>query len=484
MASFLNSLFGSKYPQTAKYEAEQERLKSDYQRFIDFQNSQNFKRFQELDTLVHSGDFIKKVEQLKTEKFKDTPEYRKLKDFESLKKSADLKKYFKYKASHNPERIATIEKSDLLKQFKSLQKWVESAEYREAKAQKDYKKSEAYIKFNEFKSLQKDPDIKFYYKETNRAIYKNFINIDKSERLESFEKLKQLVESADFIAFKTDLEDPKRFEKSKEHALISEYEDIKKTPEYKWYQKTLSSSNLSEFDKWQLTFEDNFDSAKIDQGKWINGYYWGKALLNDVYVLKEERQFFSDSNIQLRDSVAHLVTKEGKIKGKMWDDKLGFVPKEFDYSSALISTGQSFRQLYGKFEAKVKVEDSAPLNHAFWMVGESIAPQIDIFRFSDGGAKHFKAGSHFLDTSNKPSHALSTVNGIKFDSDYYIYGLEWTKDKLTWTVNGVKVHEQTQNIPQHPMYLVFSSHLMEDVEKIKLPSSLSIDWIRCYQYKA
>ncbi|MBS2100511.1 glycoside hydrolase family 16 protein [Carboxylicivirga linearis] len=484
MASFLNSLFGSKYPQTAKYEAEQEKLKSDYQRLIDFENSSNYNRFKELDTLVHSGDFIKKVEQLKSEKFKDTPEYRKLKDFESLRKSSDLKKYFKYKASHNPERINSIAQSDILKQYSEIKKWIDSAEFREAKSKKDYKKSEAYTKFKEFKSLQKDSDIKFYYKETNKAIYKNFINIDNSERLATFESLKEEVESADFIAFKKDLEDPKRFAKSKEHALISEYEDIKKTPEFKWFEKIKNKDLFKEIDKWQVTFEDDFDSAQIDQNKWINGYYWGKALLNDVYVLKDEKQFFSDSNIQLRDSVAHLTTKEGKIKGKVWDDKLGFVPKEFNFSSALISTGQSFRQLYGKFEAKVKVNDSSPLNHAFWMVGESIAPQIDIFRFAEGGAKNFKAGSHTIDNSNNALHNVTTVNGVKFDSDYYIYGLEWSKDKLTWTVNGVTVHEQTKNIPQHPMYLVFSSHLLKDVEKINLPSALSVDWIRCYQQRA
>ncbi|MCU4166615.1 family 16 glycosylhydrolase [Carboxylicivirga caseinilyticus] len=483
MASFLSSLFGSKYPQTAKYEAEQEKLKNDYKRFVDFENSTNYKRYKELDELVHSGDFIKKVDQLKTEKFKTTKEYRQLKDYESLKKSSDLKKYFKYKASHNPERVLSIKDSNILKEFTELKKWTESPEFREEKGKKDFKKSEAYTKFNEFKSLQKNSDIKFYFKELNKAAYKNFVNIDKSERLETFEKLKQLVESADFIAFKKELEDPKRFAKSKEYALLSEYEDIKKTPEFKWYEKTKSHNSFSEINKWQLTFEDDFDSSKIDQNKWINGYYWGKALLNDVYVLKEEKQFFSESNIQLRDSVAHLTTKEEKIKGKIWDDQMGFVPKEFNYSSALISTGQSFRQLYGKFEAKVKVEDSSPINHAFWMVGESIAPQVDIFRFAEAGSKQFKAGSHLM-VNNTASQKLTTVNGIKFDSDYFIYGLEWTKEKLTWTVNGVKVHEQTQNIPNQPMYLVFSSHLLKDEVKVKVPSSLSVDWIRCYQEKA
>ena len=73
-----------------------------------------------------------------------------------------------------------------------------------------------------------------------------------------------------------------------------------------------------------------------------------------------------------------MVTKKESVDGKVWDTQYGFIPRKFDYTSGLISSGQSFRQLYGKFEAKVKVDSEANLTHAFWMVGESVAPQIDI----------------------------------------------------------------------------------------------------------
>ncbi len=481
MASIFQSIFNGKYPQTAKYEEQLERLQADYVRFKEFEKSAQNNRFQELDKHVHSGDFIKKVDQLKNEKFKDSKEYRQLREYHTLKKSSDLKNYFKYKASGYPERINSIKESAQLNEYKELKEFVGSDTFKEEKSMKGFKKTDSYQQYKKYKSVRKASDVKFYYKQIDSAKYKNYLNIHDSERLTSFKSLEKLVQSQEFLALKSELEDPKRFKKSKEYASISELEEIKKSPEFVWFQKTAEKNPFGDIGKWKLTFEDDFDGTSISKEKWINGYYWGKALLNDVYVLSHEKQFFCEDNTSLRNGIAHLSTKNEKIQGKVWDEKFGFVPREFEYSSALISTGQSYRQQYGKIEAKVKVDHSAPLSHAFWMVGENIAPQIDIFRFSDKGAKGYTVGCHNLDKNGKPLNELNSVNGAKFNSDFYIYTLEWSKDKLTWFVNGVKVHEQTKNVPQDPMYFVFSSHLFEENSKMKLPAELKIDWIKCYQ---
>ena len=80
------ALFSSgKYPKTAKYEAQQKQLKVDFDRFNTYKNSGELKRINELDLLTGSSDFKSKVEKLKTEKFKNTDEYRQLSKFNSLK---------------------------------------------------------------------------------------------------------------------------------------------------------------------------------------------------------------------------------------------------------------------------------------------------------------------------------------------------------------------------------------------------------------
>jgi hypothetical protein len=73
---------------------------------------------------------------------------------------------------------------------------------------------------------------------------------------------------------------------------------------------------FKELKKWHLTFEDDFDGVRLDHAKWMTGYYWGKALMNETYVLAGEKQFFKDDNIDLRDSFARITTRGKKRPGE------------------------------------------------------------------------------------------------------------------------------------------------------------------------
>ncbi|WP_430812221.1 MULTISPECIES: glycoside hydrolase family 16 protein [unclassified Carboxylicivirga] len=471
-----------KYPVTAKYEAEQEDIKTNYQRFIAYTHSDELKRIKELEILINTSDFKKKVETLKKERFKDTAAYRQLKKYHTQKKSSELKRYFKYQASGMAQKVEEIAKSDKLKELADLNEYIRSSEFNSAKQQKGFKKTEAFQKLKRHKALKKDKDIKLYNKQVNSSNYKNYQHIHNSERLKQFHELEKEVSAEKFIAFKKEMEDKKRFQKSEEYSLIQEYQKLLKSPDYNWYLKTEKRNNFGDIAQWELCFDDNFETKQLNKEKWITAYYWGKALLNKTYVLDNERQFFKDTNICINGGGAQISTKNEKVAGLAWTTQHGFVPKEFDFTSGLISTGQSHRQLYGKFEAKVKVNQVQPVQHAFWMVGEKMAPQIDIFRFEDANAKSFTAGTQLL--NGKGAERISkTVTGASFDKGYYIYSLEWTQDRISWFINGVKVNEQTQNIPSSPMYIVFSSHLTEDVEQLKDDPSMTLEWVRCYRIK-
>ncbi|MBR8536055.1 family 16 glycosylhydrolase [Carboxylicivirga sediminis] len=472
----------SKYPNTAKYEAEQKKNKADYERFNQYAKSDELKRINELEILINSADFTKKVDKLKNEKFKDTAEFRQLQKYTTQKKSAEFKKYFKYVASGMPERVKQIEVSSKRKELAELNEYVRSSEFQSARQQKGFKKSEAYQKFKRCKALTKDKEIRLFNKQVNSSLYKNYLNIHNSERLKTYQELEQEVTSEKFIAFKNWMEDKKKFQKSEEYSLIQEYNKLVKSPDYIWYKKVEKDNSFSEIKKWQLLFEDDFSSTSLNREKWITGYYWGKALLNKTYVLENEKQFFTDNNISISGKGVQLSTRNEHADGLVWDSKRGFMPKAFDFTAGLISTGQSHRQQFGKIEAKVKVDHVHPVRHAFWLVGEKMAPQIDVFRFEDKNAKSHLAGLQLINGKG-PELQSKTVKGAKFDSDYFVYSIEWTKDKLSWFINGVKVNEQTNNIPDAQMYLVFSSHITDDVEKLDASANMYIEWVRCYQQK-
>lgn len=481
MAGIFDFLFGGKYPSTSKYEKETDKRNSDYKKFIEFADSVIFKRYKELDELVHTGEFEKRVKILKTEKFKDTEAFRKLTDYKSLISNTEVKDYLAMVESGKSEKLDRILKSKSYSEFQALSVLVDSADFKNASKEKDFKSTEHYRHLLSFKKLKKDADIKFANKIMSTIKYKNYKSLLNSDKIKQFEQLKAYVNSAQFAAYRKEIEDSNRFKKSEEFKLLTEFDKLDKNKELVWYRRMKQTNAFAEDARWQLSFEEDFDRSQLNSSKWITGYYWGKALLNDNYVLAGEKQYFKNENIDIRESVAHLITKPEKCKGKIWDAQRGFLPSEFDYSSALISTGQSFRQKYGKFEAKVKLSFSKPLTHNFWMVAENITPQIDIFKYGVSGKKSLTSGLHTV--KNKVLEQLTkSVNGADFSSDYYIYSLEWTPSKLIWRINGVEVHSETRNIPDQPMYLVFSSN-MTDEPSSSVNGAMAIDWVRCYQLK-
>jgi beta-glucanase (GH16 family) len=483
MASIFGIQFGSRFVSTKKFEASLLREREDFERFSSFESSELLNRYMELDALIHSGEFEKKVRELKTARYKDTEQWRQLDQYNAMKASSDIKTYLKFTKAGLLERMKHIGASDSYQSYLAMRSFVNSGEFHSARVKKDFKQTEAYTKLKTYEQLSKDPNIRFHIKTEKKANYKTVTNLEDSERLKTFFKLEAIIQSQPFQEHKYKMEDKKRFKKSEEASLIEEFESLQKNEEIKWYLNLKKKSPFKEFRKWSLTFEDDFDAMHLDTSKWMTGYYWGKALMNDAYALAGEKQFFQDGNIELRDSVARINTRLEAIKGKVWDTSQGFITQPFEYTSGLISTGQSFRQKYGKFEAKVRYNQSYPLLNAFWMVGEKMLPQIDVVKSAFKNGKSVECGIHVEDAGNKAVHQMRKVSGAKFNNNFYIYTLEWSPEAIIWKINGQEVHREIKHIPNEAMYLAFCTILPENPADKDLPGLMEIDWIRCYQKK-
>jgi hypothetical protein len=481
MAGILGSIFGNKFPNTEKYEATQNQLRENYEKFLEIKESSLWLRYQELDRKVHSGEFENRVNELKNKKFKDTNQYKQLKRFEELNRSKDIKIYLKFNKSGKSQQIQKILESDTYKRFQELEKYINSSDFHREKSGSNFKKTDAYSAFKEFKKLKKDSEIKMAVKSEKSLAYKTYKKLEGSKLIDEYYALEATIESDEFKDFKEFMEDRNRFKKSDEAALLKEFSELKKNTDIVWFLRNREASPFEELKKWQVTFEDNFNSPTIDTKKWITGYYWGKALLNDTYSMEEEKQLFTDSNIELRDSMLKIITRKETVRGKVWNPAWGFREKEFEYTSGLISTGQSFRQQYGRFEAKVRFSKTFPVVNAFWMIGERMTPHIDIFKSMYPEGKQVAAGI-ISDASEKSmAESVKRIKGASFCNNFFIYSLDWSKKELVWKINGVEVCRQTKNIPNEPMYLTFSSTIPEEPRDKDIPATMEICWVRCYK---
>lgn len=456
-------------PATSKIEQAEKALTAEFEKLNSFAGSDTLKKYSDLKDLVTASAFLQKKKEIESLSYKSSEEYSKEKEFLSLEKSKDLLLYFRTIGGTALKKFQELDGSDKIKSFESLEKLVQSAEFKEKAKSKEFKSTEDAKKLEEYNRLKGSTEITEFYSFKKSKELANFKNLDGSSRLARYNELKEYVASPEFKEKKAYLLDKKRFEKNEMFKQLQEYETLKKSEDIIWYFKVKDSNKFDVLKHRELTFSDEFDGDKLDTKVWLTNYFYGDKLLKDNYTVGNDLQAYTEKdNFEIRNSVLKIITKAQKKEGKAWS-KDGFITKEFGYTSGLINTGTSFRQNYGIFTAKVKLGDPAAKN-AFWMLSDKITPHIDVCRTANGKV----ICDHFA----TPEKRLKAAIGSKYASDFYIFTLEWTADKLTWKVNDTEILTQTSDVPQEPMYILFSGGLDKPINGM---TALEIDWIRVYQ---
>jgi hypothetical protein len=335
-----------------------------------------------------------------------------------------------------------------------------------------FKDSEEYRKLLEYKRIKGSPEIKEFYRFVVSKEYANYLNTHDSKRLERYSELKEYVASSQFRERKAYLLDKKRFEKTEMFRQVQEYDILKKNGDIIWYFKVKDSNKFDILKQRELTFSDEFTGDRLDTSKWFTNYYWGEKLLKDRYSVESDLQAYTEKdNFELRNSILKINTRPQRVSGKVWTADKGFTVKEFGYTSGIINSGNTFRQKYGIFSAKIKL-GNPEARSAFWMLADSITPHIDICRTSKGKV--------WVDLFINKSNHIKTSIGSRYANDFYIFTLEWTPHSLTWMINNTEIFIQTTDIPQEPMYVLLAGGLDKPINGM---TSMEIDWVRVYQAK-
>jgi hypothetical protein len=458
-------------PSTAKIEQAEKALIAEFDKLNAFAESDTLKKYNELKELVTSSDFLQKKKEIESLSFKNSGEYAKEKEFLSLQKAKDIVLYFRTIAGPAIKKFKELDGSDKITGYESLEKLVQSVEFREKMKTKEFKGTDDDKKLQEFNRLKSSSEIKDYYTFKKSKEYANFLNTDGSTRLERYNELKEYVATNDFKERKNYLLDKKRFEKSEMFKELQEYDKLKKNEDILWYYKVKDSNKFDVLKNRELIFSDDFDGDILDTKTWLTNYYWGDKLLKDNYTVGNDLQAYTEKdNFEIRNSVLKIITKPQKKEGKVWSTD-GFKTKEFAYTSGIINTGKSFRQKYGTFIAKIKLGNPATKG-AFWLLADKITPHLDVCRTSNGKVQ--------FDYFATPEKKVKSSVGSKYANDFFIFTLEWTPDKLVWKVNDTEAFVQTTDVPQEPMYILFSGGLDKPVSSM---TAMEIDWVRVYQPK-
>ena len=256
-------------------------------------------------------------------------------------------------------------------------------------------------------------------------------------------------------------------------------------PGLAWYLKFTTSQGGEEEEPEEFEsqfnteiWSDEFDGDALDTNNWnyeigngVNG--WGN----------NEAQYYTDSedNVRVEDGNLVITAKREAESG-------------FNFTSARITTKDKFEFTYGRVEIRAKLPAGGGTWAAFWMLGaewpEEDWPgvgEMDIMEFVGNDPGKTISALHF--PGNSGGNAIvGDTQVADATSEFHIYEVEWTSEKITFLVDGMP-HLEFDNDDSTPyqddFYLLFNiamggtlgGNIADDFQE----SSMEIDYVKVYQ---
>jgi len=236
----------------------------------------------------------------------------------------------------------------------------------------------------------------------------------------------------------------------------------------------------------ELVWSDEFDG---DSGTAPNALKW-------TYDLGIGQNGWGNNELQTYTSNRQNVMLDGKgnLVIKALKDNAG------RYTSARLKTEGLFSQKYGKIEARIKTPTGTGMWPAFWMLGNNIRTigwpncgEIDIME-QKGKFSNITYG-----TIHGPGYAggqavsgTYAIQNGRFDSDFFIYAVEWNEDKIDFFVNNYLYKRITPSNVTGEWVFDQSFFLLLNIavggnfggppnDNTPFPGTMTVDYVRVYK---
>jgi len=437
MNLFWKNLLGGITP-TAKLEKSENDLVLAMKRYAEVEKSVELVEYKKLFNTVKSAEFQENKKILQNRNYKDTQEFQASNKYKKLHNLPALNLYYE------------VLKSEELKQYLAF------------KSTSEYKNLGDPKKVKELAILQK---MKAFEKSKN---FKTYTRFHDSYILKEYEQLKVKIENPEFKKANAFWANEKRWHTTPEFVHQERFYELAKNPDIVFFEKE-KPERFEKQRKQKLTFKDEFDWNTLDKSRWNFGFHYkNQNLIGNHSFTNEKQANNSGKNVAVADGILKLLTKVEKVTAKAWHPQKGFVEKEYQFTSDILQTADSFKQKYGTIRAKIRC--TGDVHHAFWLGGDGKLPHINIFHFNGKQITVGNANNNVFDGVK--------VSGLN-PAQYYIYTLVWTKKELIWLINDIEIYRTASNVPNQEMYLAFNSFISE--KQSGSAGSIEVDWVRVYE---
>jgi beta-glucanase (GH16 family) len=242
-----------------------------------------------------------------------------------------------------------------------------------------------------------------------------------------------------------------------------------------------------------LVWSDEFSSANgsaPDSSKWtydLGGSGWGNQEL-ESYTSRPQNVQIQDGNLVVTAIQESYTGSDGIAR---------------NYTSARLKTQNLFTQVYGRFEARIKIPKGQGIWPAFWMLGNDITQngwprcgEIDIME-NIGREPGINHGSLHGPSSAAPTSDLTSTfslpAGQNLSDDFHIYAIEWEPGAVRFYVdsNNYATFIQSQWpaggqwVFDHPFFILLNLAVGGNWPgspdaTTQFPQQMLVDYVRVY----
>ena len=226
------------------------------------------------------------------------------------------------------------------------------------------------------------------------------------------------------------------------------------------------SNTVKAADNYELVWSDEFNGNSLDTNTWnyeIGTGSWGWGNNDGTMKITAKREDY------------------GRMK----------------YTSSRITTKNKKNFKYGKIEARIKMPKFKGVWPAFWMLGanqDSVGwpkcGEIDIMEAINDENLVYGTLHWFNDPGNNNADSGSSV-AVADRTEYHVYGVEWTADKLRWYVDGkvyrtMDVSNDSFSEVRKEYFVIFNMAIGGqwpgyNIDETAFPATMEVDWVRAYK---
>ena len=437
MNLFFSKLTG-KLLSTEKMERYIAQAEAEIARYRRVEASAELAEYKQLQETVNSAAFRQKKQNLTQTKYKTTSCWQTLQELKNLQKNKMLQAYLQVK---------------------------ESPQLREYLA---FRASDDYIKLSDKKLVQQSPDLKNMLHFEKSAAYKAYLAYKDSKVPTRYQELQRLLSQEEFQKENAFWANSKRWLTTEEHVMETRLKQLQADNDIMFFlsknEKDVESKEI-----WTRSFADEMQWVRLSDSPWRAGFVYKNKNLKQQHSFANEQQANNGGrNTGSINGTFTLLTKREAVTAAAWDSKKGFVNKEFEYTSDIVQTAETFRQQEGLF--MIKLRCTGNIHHAAWLGTDSRLPILTLFHFN---GRNIVVGKTTANGFNGTS-----ISGIS-ESQYYIWSLYWTRNEMVWYVNNVEVYRTSADLPKEPLFIALSSFI--DAKQRAQEGKLEVDWVRVYK---